>query len=535
MSVLERKPPFSRFIAFWRAIDWTKPAVRDGLFVLAAFGVTFAVFEIFKLPHPVLEYSIKHQEWELDDLIVSSFVAVIGLLLYAWRRHKDLKREVDLRRAAEVVAQRLARHDPLTGLPNRRFFNERLDEALKGIASSGRSTAVLMLDLDGFKLINDVHGHFVGDKALVEFAARVGAVAKCALIARVGGDEFGIILPDLASLDEPAALAQRISSAVAKPFTIAGTETTLGVGIGIAIAPDDGTHAEELVRRADLALYRAKADGRSLTRFFEPAMDTHVERRLIIERELRSAIATNQIAVHYQPLIGLLGDRIIGFEALARWNSPALGDVPPDVFIPVAEETGLIHRLGDQLLRIACREAKTWPEDLTLAFNISPLQLRDVTFGLHVLEILGETGLPASRLELEITESAVVGDGIQAQRLIDELRAAGVHVALDDFGTGYATMSQLLSFRFDKIKIDRSFVQNLGHEGNGDVIVRAIIGLAKGLGLTTAAEGIETQTQLTELITEGCIEGQGFLFGKPVPAAEIPRLIKQRRISGQVA
>ena len=531
----ERIPVFGRILSYWRSLDWRRPAIRDGLILLAAFLTTFAIIETFQLPHTVLEYSIRHEEWEIDDLIVSSFVAAIGLLVYAWRRLKELRREVNARRAAEAAAQQLARHDPLTGLPNRRFFSEKLDDTLTDIAGSGRSAAVLMLDLDGFKSINDVHGHLVGDKALMEFATRIGAITKSAVMARVGGDEFAIIQPNIASLDEPASLARRISGAVAEPFNIAGTKTTLGVGIGIAIAPDDGTNAEDLVRRADLALYRAKGDGRTLTRFFEPAMDAHVERRLTIERELRSAIATNQITVHYQPLIGLLGDRIIGFEALARWNSPTLGQVPPDVFIAVAEETGLIYRLGELLLRTACAEAKTWPEDLTLAFNISPLQLREPGFGLHVLEILGETGLLPARLELEITESAVVGDSVLVQRLIDELRKSGVRVALDDFGTGYATMSQLLSFRFDKIKIDQSFVRNLGREGDSDVIVRAIIGLAKGLGLTTSAEGIETRTQLAQLIADGCVEGQGFLFGKAVPAAEIPALIHQNEVAGQVA
>jgi predicted signal transduction protein with EAL and GGDEF domain len=365
----------------------------------------------------------------------------------------------------------------------------------------------------------------------VEFAKRATAAAKGVLLARIGGDEFAVILPKIGSPDEAAALASRIAGTIAEPFLIAGTETALGVGIGIALSPDDGITADDLVRRADLALYRAKADGRSMIHFFEPAMDAHVERRSAIESELRAAIAANLIEVHYQPLVNLGASRVIGFEALARWASPALGQVSPATFITIAEETGLIHRLGDQLLRTACRDATAWPDDITLAFNISPTQLRDPTLGLRVLGILGETGLAPSRLELEITESAIVGDGELAQHTIDELRAAGVRVALDDFGTGYATMSQLLSFRFDKIKIDRSFVGNLGNDAGSEVIVRAIIGLAHGLGLTTTAEGIETAGQLADLKADGCREGQGYLFGKAIPASQIADLLRTPSIA----
>jgi predicted signal transduction protein with EAL and GGDEF domain len=340
------------------------------------------------------------------------------------------------------------------------------------------------------------------------------------LVARVGGDEFSIILPKINSLDEPAALARRIVKAVAEPFHIAGTETALGVGIGIAVAPDDGTAADALVRRADLALYRAKADGRSFTRFFEPAMDAHVERRTAIERELRAAIAANSVEVHYQPLIHLDSDRIIGFEALARWESPTLGTVFPSVFIAVAEECGLIHRLGDQLLRTACYEAMNWPDDFTLAFNVSPVQLRDATFGLRVLGILGETNLPPTRLELEITESAIVGDALLAQRMIDELRTAGVRIALDDFGTGYSSLYHLRNLKFDKIKIERTFVDNMERDPEAFALVRALLGFGHGLGLTVTAEGVEQPAQAVMLHKHGCEQAQGYLYSPPMSAAD---------------
>jgi predicted signal transduction protein with EAL and GGDEF domain len=300
-----------------------------------------------------------------------------------------------------------------------------------------------------------------------------------------------------------------------------------GVGIGIAIAPNDGVHADELVRRADRALYRAKAAGRSSVRFFEPEMDTHVERRIQIERDLRSAIATNSIVPHYQPLVSLDGNRIIGFEALARWENGVLGFIAPDVFIPIAEETGLINLLSDQPFRRACFDANAWPATFVLAFNVSPVQLRDPTLGLRLLSILGQTGFSPRRLEIEITESALVENIGVAQTVIDDLRQAGVRIALDDFGMGYATLSQLLSFHLDKIKIDRSFVSRLDKSEDSQVIVRAILGLAKGFGLTTTAEGVEDAGQLAFLKANGCTEGQGYLFSKAIPAIDIPSLINR--------
>jgi diguanylate cyclase (GGDEF)-like protein len=295
-------------------------------------------------------------------------------------------------------------------------------------ATVGRSDA-----LDGFKMINDTHGHAVGDKTLSEFAHRITAILRAdSVLARIGGDEFTIVMPRTDSLDDPTNLARRIAAAVAEPFVIGNVSVQFGVGIGIAIAPNDGSDPEELLRRADRALYRAKGAGRSSVRFFEPEMDTHVERRIQIEREFRSAIASGAIVPHYQPLVSLDGDRFIGFEALARWESEALGCVPPNVFIPIAEETGLINVLGDQLLRRACLDANAWPADLVLAFNVSAIQLRDPTLGLRILSDFGPTGFSPRRLEIEITESALVGNIGDAQTVIDDLRRAGVRIALDD-------------------------------------------------------------------------------------------------------
>jgi diguanylate cyclase (GGDEF)-like protein len=499
--------------------------VRDALILTAIGLVLYAIAHFFDLPPYLLQFGLDHADWEVDDLIFVVFMLSIGLMIYGFRRYRELAREILARIVAENEARNLARHDPLTGLPNRRFFEERLDECLQA-AGPSTQLAVLMLDLDGFKAVNDVHGHAAGDRALREFADRVSrAVRPHAFLARIGGDEFSIIMPQIASIDDATDLARRVGLTVADPFSIENATVRFGVGVGIAVAPDDGDRADDLVRRADRALYRAKAAGRSSIRFFEPEMDATIDRRLHIERELRTAIACDAIVPYYQPLVSLDGNGIIGFEALARWQNSELGWIPPSVFIPMAEETGLIMVLGEQMFRRACLEARTWPKDFTLSFNVSAVQLRDPAFGLRVLSILGQTGLNPGQLEIEITETALVENIAVAQHVIDQLRQAGVRIALDDFGTGYATMSQLLSLHLDKIKIDRSFVSRLGGADDGQVIVRAILGLAKGFGLTTTAEGIEDEVQLAYLKANGCTEGQGYLFGKAIPAEEIRALL----------
>jgi diguanylate cyclase (GGDEF)-like protein len=480
----------------------------------------------YDLAPVVLQFGINHRDWEVDNLLFMLVIMSFALLIFGYRRVKDLSQAMRARKLAELDALRLARHDPLTGLPNRRFFVEKLNESLSETTDASR-TAVLMLDLDGFKLVNDAYGHAVGDLALQEFARRVTEVMRSgSLLTRVGGDEFAIIAPNISSLDDPTVLARRIVAAVVEPFLVGKVQTTLGVGIGIAIAPEDGLDFEVLVQHADRALYRAKAEGRNSIRFFEAAMNEHVERRIAIENELRAAISAKSIVSFYQPLVAFAGERIIGFEALARWKSDKFGWVPPDQFITIAEELGLISELGDQLLRQACVEARTWPAEMTLAFNVSGSQLRDPTVGLRILAILAETGLNPRRLELEITETALVDNMTVAQNVINHLREAGVRIALDDFGTGYATLSQLLSFRLDRIKIDRSFVERLGKDVESDTIVRAILGLAKGFGLATTAEGIEDADQLASLRTNGCLEGQGYLFGKAIPANQVEALLR---------
>jgi diguanylate cyclase (GGDEF)-like protein len=519
-------PELSRILpANW--FDWRRPETKDAIVLFGAAILSYVVAHTYDLGPKLFQLGVDYADWEFDDIIFVVFIMCTVMVVYAFRRYRDLSKEIKARTIAELEARNLARHDPLTGLPNRRFFEEQLEQCLS-TASATHQVAVLMLDLDGFKMVNDTYGHAVGDKALSEFAHRVSKVLRAgAFLARIGGDEFAIIKPKIDSLDDPMNLARRIAATFAEPFVIENVTAEFGVGIGIAVAPNDSVVADELVRRADRALYRAKAAGRSSVRFFESEMDAHIERRIQIERDLRSAVASNNIVPHYQPFVSLNGNRIIGFEALARWKNGDLGFVPPDVFIPIVEDSGLINTLSDQLFRRACLDANAWPATFVLAFNVSPVQLRDPTLGLRLLSILGQTGFSPRRLEIEITESALVENISVAQIVIDQLREAGVRIALDDFGTGYATLSQLLSFHLDKIKIDRSFVSGLEKSEDSQVIVRAILGLAKGFGLATTAEGVEEAGQLTYLKANGCTEGQGYLFSKAVPAADIPALLNR--------
>ncbi|MET3299209.1 putative bifunctional diguanylate cyclase/phosphodiesterase [Bradyrhizobium diazoefficiens] len=517
--------------------DWRSSATRDFIALFGGVVLTSLLAHLYGLGPRLAQLGQRHVESVLDDIIFIVFVAFllsIGLTIFSVRRYRELARGTEARTITEGEVRDLARHDPLTGLPNRRLFDDKLDLCV-GLATDTHQVAVLMLGLDGLKRIKDTHGHAAVDKALCELATRLADIlCKDGLLARIGGDEFGIVLPNISSLEDPANLARRIVASAADSFAIEAGAAELSLGIGIAIAPLDGVTPHELVRRAERALYRAQGDGRSRVRFFEPDMDVHVERRINIERELRSAIATDIIEPHYQPVVSLVSNRIVGFEALARWDSKTSGHIPPDVFIPIAEETGLINALGDQLFRRACLDATAWPKTFSLAFNISPVQLRDSALGERIISILEQTGFSPRRLEIEITESAFVEKNGAAKTVIDELRHAGVRIALDDFGTGYATLSQLLSFRLDKIKIDRSFVSHLDYSTDSRVIVRAILGLAEGFGLTTTAEGVEDERQLVFLVSNGCTEGQGYLFSGPVPAAGIPALLDREASRGPV-
>ncbi|WFU54476.1 diguanylate cyclase [Bradyrhizobium pachyrhizi] len=369
--------PRSRVLrADW--FDWRSSATRDFIALFGGVVLASILAHVYELGPRLFQLGRGYADSALDAIVFMMFVAFflsVALTIFSVRRYRDLARETKARTIAEAEARDLARHDPLTGLPNRRLFDEKLDACL-GLAGDTHQVAVLMLGLRGFKRIKDAHGHAAGDKALCEFANRLADVLRTdGVLARIGGDELGIVMPDITSLEDPTNLARRIVASAGGTFAIETGSAELGVGIGIAIAPIDGVNLNELVRGAERALYRAQGDGRSCVRFFEPEMDMHVERRIEVERELRSAITADIIEPHYQPFVSLKSNCIIGFEALARWENRTFGHIPPDLFIPIAEETGLINALGNQLLRRACFDANTWPEMFTLAFNISPIQL----------------------------------------------------------------------------------------------------------------------------------------------------------------
>jgi diguanylate cyclase (GGDEF)-like protein len=467
---------------------------------------------------------------EFQEAIALGIVVILGVVYFGWRRMVEQEREIARRIAAEQRAHELAHTDALTGLPNRRQFEKALREAAASPPGAEGVHAVLMLDLNGFKTVNDVHGHAAGDDVLVIVAQRLSAAMRNNdLLARLGGDEFAVIARHCAGPEGATSVAIRIMKCFEDPITLGPNHHRLGAGIGIALMPHDASVAEEALRKADIALYKAKAERRSAVRFFEAEMDRHSRERELLERELATAIGTPALRPWYQPIVDLQTQEVIAFEALARWNHPTLGNIAPDRFIPIAEECGLMRELSDYLLRCACTDARAWPDSVMLSFNISPSQLKEKTLGLRILRILGETGLTPQRLEIEITESALVRDLDVAKEVLGALREAGVRIALDDFGTGYSSLYHLRNFKFDTIKIDRSFVEGMNSESESAAIVRALTGLGHGLSLTITAEGIEFAEQRNTLLGQGCQQGQGFLFSRAVPSHETQELLSRAR------
>jgi diguanylate cyclase (GGDEF)-like protein len=430
------------------------------------------------------------------------------------------------RRAEERIAH-LAHHDALTDLPNRLLLRQRLGQAL-GHLAQGERTAVLCLDLDRFKTVNDTLGHPIGDALLLEVTSRLRTIVpEPDTISRLGGDEFAIIRTAISGAADITTLASRMIEKISEPYALGDHQIVIGVSIGIALAPEDGGEADQLLKHADMALYRAKADGRGTYRFFEPSMDARMQARRSLEIDLRRALDADEFQLHYQPLVNLLSREVSGFEALLRWNHPVRGRVSPAEFIPLAEEIGLIVPIGEWVLRQACREAASWPTNLTVAVNLSPVQFdrsRDLVGS--VAFALGASRLSPDRLELEITESVLLRESDTTLATLHQLRDLGVRIGMDDFGTGYSSLSYLRSFPFDKIKIDQSFVRDLSLRDDCLAIVRAVTGLGGSLGITTVAEGVETQEQLEALRNEGCTEAQGYFLSPPRPASEIRPLLE---------
>ena len=435
--------------------------------------------------------------------------------------HEDV---TELRRAEERISY-AAHHDGLTDLANRMEFHKQLEQALKR-AGRGEQFAVLYFDLDNFKTTNDTLGHLTGDELLKAVADRLrGCVRDTDTLARLGGDEFAIIQAAAAQPSDVAYLAVRIQEAINLPYDIAGHQLIVATSIGIAMAPNDGTEPDQLLKNADLAMYQAKADGRGTFCFFETEMDARVKARSTLEFELRQAIMCNQFELYYQPLINLHDDTITSFEALLRWHHPERGLISPVEFIPIAEETGLINQLGEWVLRTACAEAMPWPDNIKVAVNVSPVQFKIQALASTIVSALAASGLPAHRLELEITETAILHDEEATITKLAQLRELGVLVALDDFGTGYSSLSYLQRIPFDKIKIDRSFIKSVTDDNNSRAIVQAVITVAKARGVGTVAEGVETERQKELLRTLGCNEMQGYLFSRPLPARDLSRFL----------
>jgi diguanylate cyclase (GGDEF)-like protein len=421
----------------------------------------------------------------------------------------------------------LAFHDSLTGLPNRTYFRQQMEAALIRGPKMGEKAAVLCLDLDGFKGVNDTLGHPVGDALLRQVGIMLDDLVKDGTVSRLGGDEFAIILSGRLDDDRPRALSQQIIDKFRAPILVDGHQIATGVSIGIAIGPGDGEDADLLLKSADLALYRAKQDGRGVFRFFEPALDAAARKRRQLELDLREALLTGQFRLNYQPIFDLAKDRIGCFESLLRWEHPTRGNVSPSEFIPVAEETGLIVAIGEWVMHEACRQAADWPAHVRVAVNVSPLQFRNSGFSNIIFQALTRSGLPANRLEIEITESVFLeGEGGVLQ-VLHQLRGMGVRIALDDFGTGYSSLSYLRSFPFDKIKIDKSFVDRVAQDESSAAIVLAIVDLARALKMETTAEGVEDRDQLDQLRGQGCSSIQGYWFSRPVEGGAVLGLIAE--------
>jgi diguanylate cyclase (GGDEF)-like protein len=426
------------------------------------------------------------------------------------------------RRSQEQIAF-LARHDSLTRLPNRVLFNEVLHNVC--LRSAQEPAALLCLDLDDFKLVNDTLGHATGDAVLVAVGERIrGCIRDHDTAARLGGDEFAIILAS-SDVEEVAVVARRLIERISRPYHFDGRLVEIGISIGASLAPKDAKTPAGLMKNADLALYRAKSEGRGIWRFYDPQMDERLQDRRSLQSDLRQALLNGELRLDFQPIIDLVTNRMVSAEALLRWEHPERGVLSPAVFIPLAEETGLIAAIGAWVLRHACEVAAGWPEHVCVAVNLSPLQFRDSGLVASVSEILGETGLAPSRLELEITETTVLETNSQTVDALWQLHGMGVRIALDDFGTGYSSLSYLRRFPFNKIKIDRSFIRDLGHDKDDSSITLAIIGLACSMNMLVTAEGVETAEQANMLTSFGCTQAQGYLYCRPVGAEQIPSMI----------
>jgi diguanylate cyclase (GGDEF)-like protein len=440
--------------------------------------------------------------------------------------NSQLQAEIAEREKSEAKTRYMALHDMLTGLPNRLEFRHRLQDALINNEAEGGKGAVMFIDLDGFKAVNDQHGHAAGDAVLTIVAQRLKkGLGPHDSVARLGGDEFAILRTCLTTPQELEALGNDLIRSICMPCAVDGREAIVGASIGVTMLNDIDFDPSSILRRADVAMYEAKSSGRGTVCFYDRSMDKEAEARRTLETDLRHAVTTGGFDLNYQPLVNLETQLVVGFEALIRWNHPTRGQVSPTDFVPLAEEIGLINRIGDWVIRAACAEAATWSEPLKVAVNVSPLQFSKGNLVMTVMSALAQSRLAPHRLELEITESVLVDRTNRNKQILEQLRELGVRLSIDDFGTGYSSLSYLRNFRFDKIKLDRSFVRDVTSDANCQAIVRAIGDIASKFGVLTTAEGVETAEQRNYLTLENYTEGQGYLFGKPMAAEEVRKLV----------
>ncbi|MDJ0386525.1 EAL domain-containing protein [Roseomonas sp. E05] len=503
-------------------------AVTDAL-ALLALGVFAGLLATWldAFEH-LVAFLAHHEEIEADELLAAVVLTGWCGFIYALRRLSDLRRESRRRRQAEGDADWMASHDPLTRLPNRHFLAKLMEQREARYRSAEPRTGVLRIDLAGFKQVNDALGHLAGDGLLAETAERLRAAFPDTTVLRVGGNEFMVIMEEALPWTLPWS-AQRALKAVRGTVKEAGEEIEIGVRVGAAAVPEHGPTLREVLRGADVALQAARQGNRNEIRIFDPAMRAQMQARAWLDRALPAAVQSGAIRPYYQPVVDLAGGHVAGFEALARWRAPDGRFVPPDQFIAAAERCGLIGTLSEHLLRQVCEDAAGWPAPVWVAFNLSPLQLADSLLARRIIAAAREATLPAQRLEVEITESALIQEPEVAQRVIDELRGAGIRVALDDFGTGYSSLALLSRFSFDKIKIDRSFIRSFRGDEKQMKIVRSILGLGLGLGTAITAEGIEEAGQQRLLRELGCQYGQGYLFGAAMPCPEAASLLARNQ------
>jgi diguanylate cyclase (GGDEF)-like protein len=507
----------------WQGIS---SAQLDLAVIVSVAIVVWLVIERTETCDRFFDWVAENPDYEVDSFILAFILAAVGIAVFAARRYREMKLANVARDAAEKHVHALAYHDPLTGLPNRRALNE----ALQTLETSGSETghaSLVLIDFDRFKSVNDVHGHAAGDRLLRMAAERLRrGIEEGSSIFRLGGDEFAFLVPMADARDDaPQRAARQIVQLMLAPFEDGSLVHHIGASAGIAIFPGDAKEADALIRAADVALYRAKDAGRGQHRSYQARMDAEIKERAQLEAEVREGITRKEFCPHYQPLVDLQTGATVGFEMLSRWTRSDGASVGPEDFIPIAEECGLINDLILNVLDQTCREARDWNPDLTIAINVSPVQLKDPWVAEKILAVLSTNGFAPARLAIEITENAIIADEDNAKRTIESLKNQGMRIGLDDFGTGYASLHHLRMLPFDKIKIDRSFVLAIGHDPEALKIVKAITSLALSLDLPVIAEGIENAEVAELLRAMGCTQGQGFHFGRPVSGDVVTRVL----------